>query len=82
MDYLAYGLFTWQHDCLMTFGANQQIFLQAHNDHMLTARWLVGLFGKIQLGALAKCLPSAWQTGLQPPAVMQSAMTGAQQHDM
>ena len=43
------GMITWQHDCLMTFRLNQHIFLKAHNDHILTARQLMGLFCKIEL---------------------------------
>ena len=37
----------------------KQTFLQARNDHVVTARGLMGFFHKIQLRALAKCLASA-----------------------
>ena len=44
-------LFTWQHDCLPTFGENKKTFLQANNNHVVTGRWLIGLFCKTELGA-------------------------------
>ncbi len=56
---ISYDLFTRQHDCLTTFGVKQQTFLQARNDHVMAARWLMGLSHKIDLWSIAKGLASA-----------------------
>ena len=45
----------------MTCGVNTQTFLQANNNHIMTAKWLMGSFCKTTLWALAKCLASAWE---------------------
>ena len=58
---LSYGLFTRQHNCLTTFRTNKPTFLQAHNDHIVTARWLMGLFCKTEFPVLVKYLASAWE---------------------
>ena len=56
---VGYGLFTLQHDCLTTFGPNKQTFVQANNDKIVTAGWLMGLFCKTDL-ASAWEVPDDW----------------------
>ena len=57
IDSTVYGLFMRQHDYLTTFGAHKQTILQANKDYIVNARWLMGLFCKTELWALA----SAWE---------------------
>ena len=52
-EFVAYELFTRQHDCLLIFGVNKQTIPQAQNDRIVTTRQLMGLFCKAALQALA-----------------------------